>query len=746
MMSFLLKSFQSRCIFFNRFIFVLKIFFNINVVLNLMSTKVDIPEKVQNILKNAEKEGESEEIDITDIFYQACETLKSSVLSICPDFSLNEAMQAVDMMNAQMDSGMVFIDPPTQGLENSLHNGSIDVENMSSREIVAIIDATWGCFVSWLNLIPLDQSFYTNVLLHDPNVIVNPVLKASMNAFLTISTIFADVIEAMNTYSEEDIIIHSYRRQANIAKELNKFNDGDSVDVREGKLTILYRLRSLETMILLLKFLLPLSDNEEIGNINFKKAKTLVATFKASIKASNQTISYGLQPENGDDSNYEWLSCFQPEVNRYILPATFPKRLKCTSRNNAYEELRRITFKLEEITNINEEDIYDVESIGAFLKNYSRNNSCLITRCFVHLVLLPLESKLFGTISLHDLYLRNISLDTAIGLFNRNGNLHEVILNTIQKEWGDYCKVIVNLYANIFQNYTRNISRQMENISSNIAEAFGALPYVTHFDRLLEQRFTNDIQLNGKFSYHINNLLLDLSADYFELGFRTDLYLPYEFDYIYWYLFEICYPQKVAIYEQTINFMENEKAILIKGGNLETVTKKMYKLHGNTALTFPNIEGVNFKFILRTSLIYLYKSYFFLVNALKRQGLIKNPSMDHEEYRFNIRFSPLGPLINFFHIDYQKYFKSKEDYTGNKVSLITLYENSLQALNRCVTYLNRIPSDYNHPDMKIIQHLNYICKKNKVATNLLKLQKVPTKKVKFTQNKEFYSLPIINLV
>uniref|UniRef100_A0AAF5CW02 Protein MAK10 homolog n=1 Tax=Strongyloides stercoralis TaxID=6248 RepID=A0AAF5CW02_STRER len=724
-----------------------------------MSTKGEIPEKVQNILKNVNKDEDSDEIDITDIFYQACDTLKSSVLSICPDFSLNEAMQAVDMMNAQMDSGMVFIDPTTQGLENSLKNGSINVENMSSKEIVAIIDATWGCFVSWLNLIPLDQSFYTNVLLHDPNVIMNPVLKASMNAFLTISTIFADVIEAMNTYSEEDIIIHSYRRQANVsldmgtvlnqlqtAKEINKFDESDSVDVREGKVTILYRLKSLETMILLLKFLLPLSDNEEIGNINFQKAKTLVSTFKASIKASSQTINYGLQSENGDDSNYEWLSCFQPEVNRSILPATFPKRLKCTSRKNAYEELRRITYKLEEITNINEEDISDVESIGAFLKNYSRNNSCLITRCFVHLVLLPLESKLFGTISLHDLYLRNISLDTAIGLFNRNGKLHEVILNTIQKEWGDYCKVIVNLYANIFQNYSRNISRQMENISSNIAEAFGALPYVTHFDRLLEQRFTNDIQLNGKFSFHINNLLLDLSADYFELGFRTDLYLPYEFDYIYWYLFEICYPQKVAIYEQTINFMENEKALLIKSGNLESANKKMYKLHGNTALTFPNIEAVNFKFILKTSLIYLYKSYFFLVNALKRQGLIKNPSMDHEEYRFNIRLSPLGPLINFFHIDYQKYFKSKEEYTGSKVSLITLYENSLHALNRCVTYLNRIPSNYTHPDMKIIQHLNYICKKNKVATNLLKLQKVPTKKVKFTQNKEFYSLPIINLV
>uniref|UniRef100_A0A0K0FFT7 Protein MAK10 homolog n=1 Tax=Strongyloides venezuelensis TaxID=75913 RepID=A0A0K0FFT7_STRVS len=724
-----------------------------------MPSKGEIPQKVQELMKNTSEEDGDGEVDITEIFYEACGTLKSSVLSMGPDFSLNEAMQAVDMMNAQMDSGMLFIDPATQGLQNCLSNGTIDVENMSPREIVAIIDATWGCFVSWLNLIPLDQSFYTNVLLHDPNVITNPVLKASMNAFLTVSTIFADVIEAMNTYSEEDIIIHSYRRQNNVsldmsivlnqlqtAKEINKFEDGDSAEVREGKATILYRLKSLETMIMLLKFLLPLSDNEEIGNINFKKAKTLVATFKATIKASSQTISYGLQPESGDDSNYEWLPCFQPEVNRSILPATFPKRLKCTSRVKAYEELRRITFKLEEITNINEEDIADVESIGNFLKNYSRNNSCLITRCFVHLVLLPLESKLFGTISLHDLYLRNIALDSAIGLFNRNGKLHEVILSTIQKEWGDYCKIIVNLYANIFQNYSRNISRQMENISSNIIEAFGALPYVTHFDRLLEQRFINDIQLNGKFSYHINNLLLDLTDDYFELGFRTDLYLPYEYDYIYWYLFDVCYPQKVTIYEQTINFMENEKALLIKGGNLEAATKKMYKLHGSTALTFPNIDAINFKLILNTSLIYLYKSYFLLINALKRQELIKNPVTDHEEYRFNTRFSALGPLINFFHINYQKYLRSKEDYAGTKVSLISLYENSLQALNRCVTYLNRIPSDYVHPDMKIIHHLNYICKKNKVATNLLKLQKVPTKKVKFTQNNEFYSLPIINLV
>uniref|UniRef100_A0A0N4ZQY2 Protein MAK10 homolog n=1 Tax=Parastrongyloides trichosuri TaxID=131310 RepID=A0A0N4ZQY2_PARTI len=712
-----------------------------------MSSKEEIPERLKYLLENTV--DDNGEINITNIFYESCKQLKSSVLSMSPEFSLNEAMQAVDMMNSQMDSGMIFIDPKTQGLENCLLNGTIDVENINSKELVAIIDATWGVFVSWLNLIPLDQSFYTNVLLHDPNVIINPILKAFMNAFLTISTIFADVIEAINTYSEEDIIIHSYRRQVNIsldmgtvleqlsiAKEANKFENDDSHEIRDGKTTILYRLRAMETMILLLKLLLPISDNEELGKVNFRDAKQLVSTFKASIKASMQTINYGLQPPDGDDGSYEWLPCFQPEVNKNLLPATFPKRLKCTSREKAYEELRRITSKLEEIVNINEDDICDIEAVGRFLKNFSRNNSCLITRCFAHFVLIPFESKLFGSISLHDLYLRKISQDSAIGLFNRAGNLHDAVYSTISKEWNDYCKIVIELYSNIFQNYSRNISRQMEHISINISETFSALPYTLHFDTILDQRFINDIQLNGKFSSHINSLLLDLSFDYFELGFRTELYLPHEFDYIYWYFFDICMQQSITIYESTISFMENEKKLLDETGSNTTTLKKKQNAYDNSKGI--SLDKINFNLIIKTSLVYLYKSYFLLICALKRQNLIQKPLMDQEEYRFSVRFNALGPLIKYLQIRYDKYLETKEELSGSKFSLIALYENSLQAINRCVTYLNRIPTNCDHPDVKIVSQLHYICKKNKVAISLLKLQKVPTVSFIFLFYKAFF--------
>ena len=76
--------------------------------------------------------------------------------------------------------------------------------------------------------------------------------------------------------------------------------------------------------------------------VDFKEANIYMRQVLTSLPLVKDTIHQGLQPPNGPwDDNYAWLSVFQPDVNRHLFGASFPKDAKLMTRKEGYEFLEK---------------------------------------------------------------------------------------------------------------------------------------------------------------------------------------------------------------------------------------------------------------------------------------------------------------------------------------------------------------------------------------------------------------------
>uniref|UniRef100_A0AC35TV27 Protein MAK10 homolog n=1 Tax=Rhabditophanes sp. KR3021 TaxID=114890 RepID=A0AC35TV27_9BILA len=643
-------------------------------------------------------------LDIKELFYAACKTLKQGEMVKNNIFDLHEAMSAIEMMEPSMDMGLVKVNPAKMGLQNAIKSKCLEVTKMDYRELVATIDATWGTLMSWLNLIPLDQSLKTNVLLHDPTLIQDQVLKSYVVAFLGLSNLVIDVAEVVGVFSEEDIYVSTYRKtnykrtdvgcviaEIKLAKLANAINETDDKDTVEGKQAVSYRIKMMEGLFWLMKTLLPLAENVSDAPLNFTDAKIHFTSFKSGIKGSECTIKYGLQPKDGNDSNYEWLPAFQPEVNRPIIPASFPKRLTCTSRIAAYQELKRIASKFEEI-------VYELEKL-------------LVQR----------DQLILGTIDIKDLYVSSIATESCVGLYDENKKLYPVYSTVVDSQLETYMPMVRNVYISIIQNYTRNISRQMEFTKEVMSESENTAIYAHTIDKLINSKYgqEQDFTINGHFSTKIHDLHLDLGLEYIDLGFRTDVFESYEYDYIYYFLADILYNYKAKHIQTVLCLINNE----IPNAKVDSMTPRELKRRSKVCLK-KNLVEVRDKLDCGVKK-YLYgmtcitRAYYILMMVLKKKGFIKDPLDKNEKFRFDARFGSLQFLIKHYSINYEQFQKQREE--ENKASsvdeLLTVISHTLKT---ATTYITVASKNTDIISAESFDYLLLTIRKTQITANLLK--------------------------
>ncbi|CAH0515497.1 unnamed protein product [Peronospora belbahrii] len=107
--------------------------------------------------------------DITQLMSAAAKELKVGQLMHENDFKLFDSMSALELMDPKMDSGMLVNGAPPQSIAARLESGSVTLEFLSARNVLATLDKLFCCEIGWLNGLPLAQSLLTSVYLHrDP--------------------------------------------------------------------------------------------------------------------------------------------------------------------------------------------------------------------------------------------------------------------------------------------------------------------------------------------------------------------------------------------------------------------------------------------------------------------------------------------------------------------------------------------------------------------------------------------------
>ena len=83
--------------------------------------------------------------------------------------------------------------------------GHLKTKDLSRSEQIAIIDTTLACFVTWLEGHSLAQTVFTNLYLHQPHDIEDPLVKSVAIVTLKLVDIVKDFIARLvfNVLNEE---------------------------------------------------------------------------------------------------------------------------------------------------------------------------------------------------------------------------------------------------------------------------------------------------------------------------------------------------------------------------------------------------------------------------------------------------------------------------------------------------------------------------------------------------------------
>uniref|UniRef100_A0A8C4PX25 N-alpha-acetyltransferase 35, NatC auxiliary subunit n=1 Tax=Eptatretus burgeri TaxID=7764 RepID=A0A8C4PX25_EPTBU len=313
-------------------------------------------------------------------------------------FGLFEAMSAIEMMDPKMDAGMIGnqVSRRVLSFEQAIKEGTIKINNLTTPELVGIIDNCFCCLVTWLEGHSLAQTVFTCLYMHNADLIEDAAMKAFTLGILKICDIVRDKVNKASVFEEEDFHSMTYGfKMANNVTDLRVTGELESTRNRQGEdrgpliefehqlcVAVFSRIRFTR---LLLTALITFTRKEMNATAEVQKLMVQAMDLLPSIEGS---MEFGIQTQtDSTKGDQPILMGFEPLVNQRLLPPTFPRYAKIISRKDTMEYLRSL-----------------VERIGALCEvtNLTSFHSILVcnTYILVHtLTLCKLEHRLQYTVS-----------------------------------------------------------------------------------------------------------------------------------------------------------------------------------------------------------------------------------------------------------------------------------------------------------------------------------------------------------
>ncbi|CAD6199723.1 unnamed protein product [Caenorhabditis auriculariae] len=641
--------------------------------------------------------------DITEEFFEACSKLELGQMVSVEDFQLGEAMSAVELMDVKMDVGMVRFRPT--GLKICIDQGLYET---SPQEQLTTIDATLCLFVSWLEGGSLAQTLWTNVLLPNVNEVNHPVFGPLAHAFTFLIQIIRSIIQNACCHEEEDFNTHlPYVSGPQCTKETTMpllksmiRQLGFTQKMGPEQPVILALGTRLELLYLLIEALLclapppndpPSSPSEREDELddeedeeeeeeqeeqapppfrpNFPGALDAAKKMVAVSHAVVETSRFGLpSPDLGDDGDFSWLVAIEPELNRRFMPSTFPRKTDIPDRRKALRYIVKLAQRILTIARDGPESAMDLTSLFYFARNFNHSGSCVLTRALLQVIqgkrknklaIFPQDEHVFGdpNITIADCIESTIK-DKYAPLILLKGNpvyddrvcqdLYNVFL-------GAFAKVALLVY----QVFGCNMARQRERLVPLIEDLGNLQMEASRIEARTDEivRGTKDCKLipHPSMATFVFNNLLALITYHFELSFRLDLFVPYEFCYIYWYYGDV-------LTRWQITTMERSQEMMLQGWGLHPLAmnnshRKRLDRKKAEEMLMRKLNLNQTQIILHYGLSSLADGIVKTTVALVKMDKIKVPMWfkETEQLRFENRiaaFTPLGPPLS---VSYQQF-------------------------------------------------------------------------------------------
>lgn len=495
-------------------------------------------------------------VDITDKFSQLTSKLLPGELVQEPDFSLFDAMSAIELMDSKMDASLqwrTFSSYP-RTLEEALVNGTLKSDCQSPEELVGIMDEVLACIATWLEGHTLAQTVFTCMYLLDIDKVENIYLKSFslaivktveyMRACICQGRVFAEDdqqgvchgLDMLNHVSE--LTINSSLKQAEeqlqtlLKHALATTCNSDANVILRGSSLEAWKVLHLRIRFVknLFAFVIAMGKNTSQGIESGLSKLSLSASLMSEMR---QTIDVGYQL----DSKNPLLLGFHPVINQHLLPPSY-KPYAVLPRPFSFSVLKEVLLQIKTIIGFGKVDSF--RELYHSIKDFSLGSKCPSVLVRSLLVLVSLQGdrkKLFGSHSLEEL----IREDVKSFVLPPSLNLRSPVSTTPQaKEVTErFLGQSVIAIMEFLRVFCQHRARQRYKIVRCL-EILGEYQQETQrMDEILHaisSKFDANRHHSASFSTWALYYILQMMVEFVCLGFEFDLYSPFEIHYVYWYL------------------------------------------------------------------------------------------------------------------------------------------------------------------------------------------------------------------
>ncbi|KAF2983008.1 hypothetical protein EK904_011669 [Melospiza melodia maxima] len=648
-------------------------------------------------------------IDITQDFEEACRELKLGELLHDKLFGLFEAMSAIEMMDPKMDAGMIGnqVNRKVLNFEQAIKDGTIKIKDLTSPELVGIMDTCFCCLITWLEGHSLAQTVFTCLYIHNPDFIEDPAMKAFALGILKICDIAREKVNKAAVFEEEDFQSMTYGfKMANSVTDLRV--TGMLKDVEDDLQRRVKSTRSRQGE--------ERDPEVELETSAVAEAQKLMTQAADLLSAIHNSLHHGMQAQNDTTKgDHPIMMGFEPLVNQRLLPPTFPRYAKIIKREEMVNYFSKLIDRIKTVCEV---------------VNLS-NLHCILTTFLVD------NKKVFGTHLMQDMVKDALRSFVSPPVLSPKCCLYN---NHQAKDYIDsFVTHCVRPFCSLIQIHGHNRARQRDKLG-HILEEFATLQdeaekvdAALHSMLLKQEPQRQHLACLGTWVLYHN---LRIMIQYLLSGFELELYSMHEYYYIYWYLSEFLYAWLMSTLSRADSSQMAEERIMEEQqkGRSSKKTKKKKKVR-------PLSREITMSQAYQNMCAGMYKTMI----AFDMDGKVRKPKfeLDSEQVRYEHRFAPFNSVITPPPVHYLQ-FKEMSDL--NKYSPPPQSSDLYMAASKHYQQAKMILENIPNPDNEVNRILK-VAKPNIVVMKLLagghkKDSKVPPE-FDFSPHKYF---PVVKLV
>ena len=523
----------------------------------------DPPCELQKLEEEGGDEGTKEEgdtvvewVDITHPFIEAASLLDPGELVQHWNFSLLDAMSAVELLDPKMDSSMHWTDFKTypRTVSEASEQGLLQFDGHTNSQLIGIFDEVLACVVTWLSGYTLAQTVFSCLYLLETDRAVTPYLRTFSMAVVKMVDYMREYICRGGVYAEDDQLGMCFGfnmltsvSDTTVSAALRVSEERASTSARQSLLTDRQRdggegtvsketeeLRAVSTRIRFVRNL--------FGLILLLRRRS-VSVVQPILKHLNQCLSLLSDiiiscPLGGKLDPHNPLKLgFHPLINHNLLPPSY-RQCSIMPREDALASLRTTLKEIDSVLGSGK-----LDSLKS-LKEWSRDfcSQQVVPNVFARsvLVLTCMQSdrtKMFGSPSLEEMLKKDAhefsnppSLNPRSALFT----------STQGKELTErFFGRAVHPMFELLRVYCHPRALQQEK-TEHVLDFLADLQHETErIDQLLNEVAMKTDPMRQHLACYASWVLyhtLCLMIDYVVMGFEYNLYSPFEYHYVYWYL------------------------------------------------------------------------------------------------------------------------------------------------------------------------------------------------------------------